>query len=200
VVVQSFFITGVLPNATNSVQWDGTGSDGRPVASGWYAFRIATQNGQLARATTSQAPNLGVAVYGYIFPIRPASAPHSYGDGLGAGRGHQGQDVMAACGTKLVAARGGRVQYSGYQGRAGNYIVIDLKGSGEDHAYMHLEQPSPLAAGQRVRTGQRIGKVGNTGNSSACHLHFERWSAPGWYEGGAPVDPPTPLKQWDKYS
>jgi murein DD-endopeptidase MepM/ murein hydrolase activator NlpD len=200
-VVKTFLPTGVIPNATTSVSWDGTGNDGRPVASGWYQFRIGGVDGvEAARAKSSQAYDLSAAVYGYIFPIRPASLAHDYGDGLGAGRGHQGQDVFAKCGAKLVAARGGRVEYNAYQSRAGNYIVIDLKGSGEDHAYMHLAARSPLQVGQVVRTGQFIGNLGDTGNASGCHLHFERWSAPGWYEGGSPLDPTTPLKQWDKYS
>ena len=200
-VVRSFFPTGVAANANNSVAWDGTGSDGKPVASGWYMFRVAALDGiEALRAKASQAANLSVGVYGYIFPIRPARVKHGYGDGLGAGRGHQGQDVFAPCGSKLVAARGGKVQYNAYQSSAGNYLVIDLRGSGEDHAYMHLAARSPLKVGQTVHTGQYIGNVGETGNAQGCHLHFERWSAPGWYEGGSPIDPTTPLKQWDKYS
>ena len=95
---------------------------------------------------------------------------------------------MAACGTPLIAARGGRVQYSGYQGAAGNYIVIDGKGTRFD-MYMHLVEPSPLQTGDTVRTGQPIGIVGDTGDATACHLHFEMWTAPGWYEGGSPDRP-----------
>ena len=107
---------------------------------------------------------------------------------------------MTDCGTKLVAARGGTVQYAGYQGAAGNYIVIDQKGSAEDNMYAHLIAPSPLKTGDRVATGQLIGNVGQTGDATACHLHFEVWSAPGWYEGGQPYDPLPLLKAWDKYS
>jgi murein DD-endopeptidase MepM/ murein hydrolase activator NlpD len=62
---------------------------------------------------------------------------------------------------------------------------------------MHLAAPSPVERGERVRTGQRIGAVGDTGNASGCHLHFELWSAPGWYEGGSPFDPLPSLKAWD---
>jgi murein DD-endopeptidase MepM/ murein hydrolase activator NlpD len=190
---------------TQSIAWNGTGLDGRPVASGWYSFRVSAADGQplARRASSSEAPNLGVAVYDFIFPIR---GKHSYGGAEGRfgaprdGHIHQGQDVMAACGTPLVAARGGTVQYTGYQGAAGNYIVIDQKGSQEDNAYMHLAEPSPLPTGARVRTGQLIGNVGETGDAVGCHLHFEVWSAPGWYEGGAPYDPLPLLKAWDKYS
>jgi murein DD-endopeptidase MepM/ murein hydrolase activator NlpD len=78
--------------------------------------------------------------------------------------------------------------------------VIDQKGSGEDNAYMHLVEPSPLHTGDKVATGQYIGNVGQTGDATACHLHFEVWSAPGWYEGGSPYDPLPLLETWDKYS
>ena len=104
---------------------------------------------------------------------------------------------MAACGTPLVAARGGTVQYSGYQGAAGNYIVIDGKGTAYDFMYAHLAEPSPLQTGEPVRTGQPIGIVGDTGDATACHLHFEIWGAPGWYEGGSPFDPLPYLEKWD---
>jgi murein DD-endopeptidase MepM/ murein hydrolase activator NlpD len=100
----------------------------------------------------------------------------------------------------VVAARGGRVRYSGYQSAAGNYVVIDGRGTGFDTAYMHLLEPSPLQAGETVRTSQPIGVVGSTGSSTACHLHFEMWTAPGWYEGGSPIDPLPYLLQWDRYS
>ena len=57
-----------------------------------------------------------------------------------------------------------------------------------------------LKTGEPVRTGQPIGIVGDTGDATACHLHFELWGAPGWYEGGSPVDPLPFLKKWDAYS
>ena len=51
-----------------------------------------------------------------------------------------------------------------------------------------------------VYTGQRIGSVGQTGNANGCHLHFELWNAPGWYEGGAAFDPLPALMAWDGWS
>ena len=107
---------------------------------------------------------------------------------------------MAACGLPLVAARGGRSSTRATRASAGNYLVIDGKGTPYDTAYMHLAEPSPLKTGEPVRTGQPIGIVGDTGDATACHLHFELWGAPGWYEGGSPVDPLPYLKKWDAYS
>ena len=54
--------------------------------------------------------------------------------------------------------------------------------------------------GAKVLTGQVIGAVGQTGAASGCHLHFEMWSAPGWYTGGKAIDPGPALKLWDAYS
>jgi murein DD-endopeptidase MepM/ murein hydrolase activator NlpD len=207
--VKSFFRNDVAPNAPDSIRWDGTRSDGKPAANGHYSFRILPQSGgpaaRRARSATSSSDplSLGFDLYGYAFPIL---GPHDYGGAggrFGAGRSghtHEGQDVMADCGLPLVAARGGRVQYSGYQGAAGNYVVIDGKGTSYDTAYMHLLEPSPLQEGDLVRTGQPIGVVGQTGDATACHLHFEIWTAPGWYEGGSPIDPLPYLERWDAYS
>jgi murein DD-endopeptidase MepM/ murein hydrolase activator NlpD len=205
-VARSFYRNDVEPNAEVRIRWDGTTSEGRPARNGRYSFRIEPQGGSevAARATTSSEPlSLGFALYGYAFPIL---GPHEFGGAagrFGAGRSghtHQGQDTMADCGIPLVAARGGTVQYSGYQYAAGNYVVIDGKGTTFDFMYAHLAEPSPLKTGDQVRTGQPIGIVGDTGDASACHLHFEIWEAPGWYEGGSPIDPLPYLEKWDAYS
>jgi murein DD-endopeptidase MepM/ murein hydrolase activator NlpD len=206
--VKTFYRENVAPNVTGQVRWDGTTGEGRPARNGRYSFRISPQSATVAapaarKATASTTVSLGFAFYGYAFPILGA---HEYGMGAGrfgaarTGHTHQGQDVMAACGTPLVAARGGSVQYAGYEGNAGNYVVIDGRGTPDDFMYAHLAEPSPLHTGETVRTGQPIGIVGDTGDAQGCHLHFEMWGAPGWYEGGSPFDPLPYLQQWDAYS
>lgn len=134
----------------------------------------------------------------YVFPL---PARHTYGDGFGAGRNHQGQDVFSKCGKKLVAVRDGKIQTVARHSAAGHYVVLDVKGRGVDYAYMHLKNKAIPREGQRVKKGEKIGEVGDTGNASGCHLHFEKWSAPGYYEGGSPKANVTrALKKWDKYS
>ena len=96
---------------------------------------------------------------------------------------------MARCGTPLVAARGGTVIMNTYQALAGNYLVIQDPITGQSNMYAHLREPAIVKRGQRVETGQPIGVVGDTGDASACHLHFEIWTSPGWYRGGEPIDP-----------
>jgi murein DD-endopeptidase MepM/ murein hydrolase activator NlpD len=148
-------------------------------------------------------PPEALASKSHVFPVRGA---HDYG-GAGAdfgsgraGHSHQGHDVFASCGTPLVAARGGRVQMRDYHAAAGNYVVIDGEGTAMDYVYMHLESRSPFRKGDVVRTGQRIGSVGDSGNARGCHLHFELWTAPGYYEGGRPIDPLRALEAWDSWS
>ena len=194
-VLGSWTQPGAEPGSYMTWTWDGTLPDGSSPPTGQYRFRVGPAGGQLEDGGSGSFFTL----YDHIFPIR---GKHTYGDGTGAGRGHQGQDVFAKCGTPLVAARGGRVQFSGYQGGgAGYYVVIDAKGSGRDYAYLHMQDRALVAEGDRVLTGQQIGFVGNTGNSSGCHLHFEIWSAPGWYEGGKFLPSVTrELKKWDGWS
>ncbi len=206
-VIRTYYRNDVAPHTTVGIRWDGLTSLERPAPNGHYSFRVGAQGSASRvahRAADSTAPlSLGFAFYGYEFPIL---GQHDYGGPEGrfgaprSGHTHQGQDVLAACGLPVVAARGGRVQYSGYEAAAGNYVVIDGKGTQYDMAYMHLARPSPLRTGDVVRTGEPIGIVGDTGDATACHLHFEIWTAPGWYEGGSPIDPLPFLKKWDAYS
>ena len=78
--------------------------------------------------------------------------------------------------------------------------MIDGARTGIDYAYMHLREPALVDKGDKVSTGQLIGYVGDTGRAFGCHLHFEEWTAPGWYEGGSPFDPLPDLKAWDAQS
>jgi murein DD-endopeptidase MepM/ murein hydrolase activator NlpD len=136
-----------------------------------------------------------------FFPVR---GPHGYGgpgDRFGAGRAghsHQGQDILAPCGTPVVAARGGVVKDADFQWAAGNYVVIDAAGSGADFFYAHLREPARVHPGQVVVTGQRLGDVGESGDATACHLHLELWTGPGWYSGGQPFDPWRSIQLWDR--
>lgn len=131
-----------------------------------------------------------------VFPIR---GKHDYGafiNRFGGGRSHQGQDVFATCGTPLVAAWSGEVIKATFQSRAGNYVVIQ-HADGRSTAYMHMRLPTDLRTGDEVQAGDVVGEVGETGRASGCHLHFELWTAPGWYRGGRAVDPLATLRALD---
>ncbi len=192
----------VKPGSVHRIRWSGTGRHRRPAPAGTYVFRVRTRHGANADRQGVKGDDRAFALYPYKFPVR---SRHIYGDGYGAPRNghvHQGQDILAPCGKRLVAARGGRVQYRGYQASgAGYYLVVDGKATGHDYVYMHLRRGGRPRQGQRVRTGQRIGTVGETGDASGCHLHFEMWTKPGWYEGGKAMPSVTRhLKYWDRWS
>ncbi len=149
-----------------------------------------------ARLTTAAHSAVPVVVDGYAFPVLGAWRFGGAATVFGANRGHQGNDLFAACGTPLGAASGGTVKVNKFEGRAGNYVVVTDTPSGEDHVYMHMESRSTLTVGQRIEAGTQIGFVGDTGRADGCHLHFEIWTAPGWYEGGSARDPRSTLAAW----
>jgi murein DD-endopeptidase MepM/ murein hydrolase activator NlpD len=78
--------------------------------------------------------------------------------------------------------------------------VIDGRKTGVDYFYAHLSRKGRPKEGSQVKTGERIGFNDDTGNASGCHVHFEMWSAPGWYEGGKVLNPTKRLKRWDRWS
>lgn len=195
----------LAPGVVSSVVWDGRVA-GAPQPPGRYEFRVldgAPVAGAVAAAAPATLASAPFDLVDHKFPVRGA---HTYGEGeaaFGAGRDghtHEGHDVFARCGTPLVAARGGVVKLNRFEKAAGNYVVIDGEGTDIDYVYMHLRDPSPLPKGTRVLTGQAIGHVGDTGVARGCHLHFELWSGPGWYTGGAAFDPLPALRAWDAYS
>ena len=178
----------------NTVTWRG----GRR-AQGRFRFRVAGRSSAAAEPAVENGGPFGF--FGHLFPIR---GKHNLGytntNNFGGGRGHRGQDMFAKCGTPLAIARGGKVRFAGYHSAAGNYAVIDGAGTGLDYVYMHMREPALVKTGQRVFTGQALGRVGDTGRATGCHLHFEIWSAPGWYRGGSAIDPLPRLRRWDRVS
>jgi hypothetical protein len=200
--VMDFPVGELVPGVVRSLTWDGkVGGVLQPA--GRYEFRVfnAVTGAQAAGAP---AP-IAAGSFDFVDHKFPVRGKHEFGGGeaaFGAGRDghiHQGHDVFAACGTPLVAARGGTVKVNAHEARAGNYLIIDGDGAKLDYAYMHMREASPLRVGTRVFTGQLIGYVGDTGDAVGCHLHFEIWNGP-WQGGGAPMDPLPSLQAWDSYS
>ena len=194
-VVRSWLERGRAPFAGHSLGWNGLTEKGSAAPEGRYRFRIGPERGMLASAGR-------LRFHDHRFPVR---GRHSYGDRFGAprsgGRTHEGQDVWAGCGTRLEAARGGTVQFRGYSGALyGHYLVIDGRQTDRDYMYSHLVRPPTVKDGARVRTGERIGAVGRSGNArgEGCQLHFELWPN-GWHDG-RPADPLADLRRWDGWS
>ena len=85
--------------------------------------------------------------------------------------GHRGTDIPAAEGTPILAAHGGTVIVSGWNDSYGYQILLD-NGAGLSTRYAHMIATA-VSAGETVTAGQVIGYVGNTGDSTGFHLHFE---------------------------
>jgi murein DD-endopeptidase MepM/ murein hydrolase activator NlpD len=196
--VRRWKLRNVLPYTAHRIEWRGLDSHGNPAPPGRYRFTIASPHHRPTLIATFR-------LFGGKFPIR---GRHGYGGPVqrfgaprSGGRVHQGQDVFAACGTRVVAAVGGRVQARGTDRVLyGNWAVIDARGTHTDYRYAHFLHPATVHRGERVRTGDEIGRIGKTGNarSVGCMLHFEVW--PNGWNRDSPVDPLPILERWDGWS
>lgn len=166
-----------------------------------WAGAVAATAAIVVQATAASQGATSAARAAQVFPVR---GPHwdrgpvgEFGAPRSGGRVHIGFDLMAACGTKLVSAREGRVLKRAYRPDLdGNYVVIHARGLGRNYWYSHLRKPSLVREGDQVERGQRIGSVGRSGNarSVGCHLHFEI------HVDGDVVDPEPALRRWDRAS
>ena len=155
--------------------------------------RIDKQIEQMAEELKKQQtpPN---STGSYIWPCPSSKAVSSgYGnrtiDLYGYQKFHAGIDIAAGMGNNIIAADGGTVIVSGYDGGYGNYIMIN-HGEGRVSLYAHMSSRA-VSVGTNVTKGQVIGYVGSTGNSTGPHLHFEV------RVNGGTVDP---LKYFSGYS
>jgi murein DD-endopeptidase MepM/ murein hydrolase activator NlpD len=136
---------------------------------------------------------------GHVFPV---AGPHTFGDPFGAprkGYSHQGQDILAAEGTPVVAPVAGSISFTDNQPEAAGYYVVERGSDGYDYFFAHcLEGSTVVAPGQPVTAGQPLCAVGHTGDATGPHLHFEVWQG-GWRvgAGSAPIDPLPFLQAWD---
>lgn len=86
-------------------------------------------------------------------------------------RFHSGMDFSAKTGTDIYATGNGVVTFSGWRQGYGNCLIID-HGFGYQTLYGHM-QKFKARVGQKVKRGEIIGYVGNTGKSTGPHLHYE---------------------------
>jgi murein DD-endopeptidase MepM/ murein hydrolase activator NlpD len=134
------------------------------------------------------------------FPVAGAASYGGSDARFGAPRSghvHQGQDVIAATGTPIVAPLAGTVLLTANQpAGAGIYLVLH-GGDARDYVFMHIRRGSlEVGGGDAVHTSERLAEVGATGDATGPHLHFEIWVG-GWgTKAGHPIDPLPQLKRW----
>lgn len=96
---------------------------------------------------------------------------------------HEGVDIGGGCGATIHAAHDGVVTYAGWNGGYGNFVLLD-NGGGISTGYGHIVSGGILVSyGERVGAGEPIARVGSTGHSTGCHLHFEV------RQGGSAINP-----------
>jgi murein DD-endopeptidase MepM/ murein hydrolase activator NlpD len=100
------------------------------------------------------------------------------GAGWGADRGkrsHKGMDMAAKRGTPIFAVEAGRINRTKRQSNGALQIVLRGK-SGSMYYYGHMDKVV-IKGGQKVKKGQVIGKMGDSGSPGEVHLHFEYWKS-----------------------
>lgn len=142
-------------------------------------------------AAPRQSEGLMVPVEG----IDVGSLHSNWGEARGGGtRFHQALDIMAPAGAPVVAAQDGVVEKLYFSKGGGGITLYQRASNGLMLYYAHLRAyAAGIAEGQRVRAGELLGYVGDSGNAGAgnYHLHFAvARMAPGerWWQG-TPIDP-----------
>lgn len=166
---------------------------------------IVEENGQINKNRTAvlertviKNPKTQEALQG-ILQVPPKKATGTfrnpvYGLAISSGYGsrgggfHYGIDVPKPVGTSIYASDGGVIEEINYNRYESTGLMIKINHeNGYETRYLHLSRID-VNEGERVYPGQQIGAVGNTGNSTGPHLHFEI------YRNGSPINPSSLLR------
>lgn len=128
---------------------------------------------KVAKTNTNTSSN----VKGVNFTVKPLSGTITsrFGSrtspgGIGS-TNHKGLDISAKTGTAIKAAASGTVTFAGYKGSLGNLVIIN-NGNGVETYYGHCSKLY-VSKGQKIKAGEKIAAVGQTGAATGPHLHFE---------------------------
>jgi murein DD-endopeptidase MepM/ murein hydrolase activator NlpD len=108
--------------------------------------------------------------------------------------GHYGWDIAAPCGTPILALSNGTTVFSGWRNNGGGWQVYVYHGRRVTDgrrvytAYYHMSRTESYR-GEYLSINERLGRMGTTGNSSGCHLHFEMWLGYPWTAGAVQINP-----------
>jgi len=180
---------GIVPPATFDCQAAGTDHLARHLQeAAWLSGELVSRTRESAELDLLPSRSPIDLTAGWVVssgPITPgvhvSSTMGSRSDPFtGQRKAHQGLDVAAPAGTAVVAPSTGTVEFAGAvdpsddHSRAllGKHILLRHGDSGYSTLYAHLDKVD-VKAGQKVKTGERIGSVGSTGRSTAPHLHYQ---------------------------
>lgn len=140
-----------------------------------------------AKRKAAEAKRLAELARSYVLPVSSYQLTSGFGAaGSMWANDHTGQDFAAPSGTPVKAVHSGTITEAGWAGSYGYRIVLQLE-DGTEVWYCHLS--SMVRTSGDVTTGDVIGRVGSTGNSTGPHLHMEVRLG-----GGDPIDPLTWLR------
>ena len=156
---------------------------------------------------TVPAPEAGVPTVaqtvaeGAVFPVAGAhnfGGPENLFGAPRSGYSHQGQDILTAEGTPIVAPLAGTILTSSYQAGGAGYYAVEHAASGFDFMFAHCQAGTvAVATGQAVSAGQQLCGAGQTGDATTPHVDFEMW-VDGWQSPGSrPIDPLAYLEAWE---
>ncbi|WP_443080503.1 M23 family metallopeptidase [Streptomyces sp. PTD5-9] len=137
----------------------------------------------------AEALRLAKLAASYAIPTSSYTLTSTFGQAgtMWASGHHTGLDFAAPTGTPLKAIHGGTVKSAGWSGSYGYRTVLELE-DGTELWYCH-QSSIGVSVGQKVSTGETIGRVGATGNVTGPHLHLEVHAS-----DGTGVDPMTWLR------
>ena len=182
-------------------------------SSGVASLTVGPATPPAAPMPPPQPPALGPSETGALSPaatvadgaVFPVAGPHTFGEPenrFGAAREghiHQGQDVLTAEGTPVLAPLAGSISYTSYQAEGAGYYVVEHTTVGLDFMFAHCQAGSvAVSVAQAVAAGAQLCRAGETGDATAPHLHFEIWVG-GWQaQAGHPIDPLPYLEAWER--
>lgn len=132
---------------------------------------LGEKRAQIA-GTPTKLPTLGYITSEYGVRINPYE---------GRRKMHEGIDIANRFGADVIAPANGLVSFSGNRSGYGKVVIVD-HGNGLETYYAHLSRYI-VRDGMRIKRGQLLGSVGNSGHSTGPHLHYEVRA------NGLPVDP-----------
>ena len=101
--------------------------------------------------------------------------------------GHWAIDIAADYGSTVVAAAPGQVIFAGWKSNGGGWQVWISHGGDMYTTYNHMSAIT-VGTGESVRRGEQVGRIGQSGDATGPHLHFEVWIGPIW-AGGQRMNP-----------